>query len=88
MIDVRVGSEVAEVYLDGVPRVPLAAAEDLARAQAACLRLRDCSGLETVPPSLVTALAAPDAGTPIPVAKIAKAASRTADVPFEWTVRL
>jgi arylsulfatase A-like enzyme len=64
LIDTRVGEQVAQLQMIGIPDVPQAAVEDLARKQAACLLAGACPERAQVPADLPSA-ASPVAGTPI-----------------------
>ncbi|MBW3633162.1 MAG: sulfatase [Chloroflexi bacterium] len=65
LVEVRVGARTAQVQLLGVPDVPLAPVEELARSQVACLQAGACPGYASPPASLPQPAATPEA-TPGP----------------------
>lgn len=65
VIDTQVGAQVAQLQLIGIPGVPPAVVEDLARMQAACLLAGACLERAAVPADLPP-VASPVAGSPTP----------------------
>ncbi len=63
LVEAQVGARTAQVQLLGIPDVPLAAVEELARSQVACLQADSCPGYASPPASLPRPAATP-AATP------------------------
>src|SRR5215212_1387428 len=64
LLETQVGAQTAQVQMLGIPGVPLAAVEDLARAQVVCLQAGSCSS--QAPPATLGEPPATPAASPVP----------------------
>jgi N-acetylglucosamine-6-sulfatase len=64
LLETQVGAQTAQVQMLGIPGVPLAAVEELARAQVVCLQAGSCSS--QAPPATLGEPPATPAASPVP----------------------